>query len=455
MPNNLPLKILLFGGGIETANLGVGALTVGSIKCLLAQNPGSHISLLEYGRTGAIHSVRLGKRVVQVPTLNMRFSWKLYLPNNIALLIILAAFLRLVPSQRLRDWLIGRNSCLQRIHQADLVASLAGGDSFCDIYGLERLLYVSLPQILALLLGKKLVLLPQTIGPFRGRLSTIIAKYIVRRAEHIYSRDHDSLKLLERPMGSASAALRASFCYDVAFLLDPIPPVPLALEGLAQQADGRTPLVGINLSGLLFMGGYTRDNMFGLRADYEQVSRRIIDLFIREKGATVLLVPHVLGREAGSESDLLVCERIYKEMKPKYGDKLGLVRRSYDPAEMKYVIGQCDFFVGSRMHSCIAAVSQCVPAVSIAYSAKFVGVMETIGIECAVADARYLTEDQLLDVVGHVYDRRDSVRRQLEDKVIEVASSMASMFGEVFRPGPQTGRTEPAIQASTVPLATQ
>ena len=47
---------------------------------------------------------------------------------------------------------------------------------------------------------------------------------------------------------------------------------------------------------------------------------------------------------------------------------------------MKYLIGQCDFFVGSRMHSCIAAVSQCVPAVSIAYSDKFIGVMATLGL---------------------------------------------------------------------------
>lgn len=446
MPSTKPLKILLFGGGFDTSNLGVGALTVGAIKCLLSQYPQSQISLLEYGRTSAIHSVRLGKTAVQVPTLNMRFSWRLYLANNIAVLLVIAVLVKLLPSERLRNWAVERNSCLQRIQEADLVASIAGGDSFCDIYGLERLLYVSLPQILVLLLGIKLVLLPQTIGPFNRSLSAAIAKYIVRRAEHIYSRDRQGLQVLERLMGSERTARNASFCYDVAFVLDPIPPVPFELEGLAADGDKRAPLVGVNLSGLLYMGGYTRDNMFGLLADYRQFSRRLIDLFIREKGATVLLVPHVLGGEDSAESDLAVCERVYEELKPKYGDKLALVRRPYDPAEMKYMIGRCDFFLGSRMHSCIGAVSQCIPAVSIAYSDKFVGVMETIGVQCVVADARRLTEDQMLDMAQSVYDHRATVRRQLEGKMVEVESTLANVFGSVLCPSPETSRAEPAYQ---------
>jgi len=38
----------------------------------------------------------------------------------------------------------------------------------------------------------------------------------------------------------------------------------------------------------------------------------------------------------------------------------------YGPSETKFLIGHCDFFVGARMHACIAAVSQYVPAVTLA-----------------------------------------------------------------------------------------
>ena len=46
------------------------------------------------------------------------------------------------------------------------------------------------------------------------------------------------------------------------------------------------------------------------------------------------------------------------------------------------------------MHACIAALSQTVPAVAIAYSRKFLGVMETIGVEDIVVDPQCMTADE-------------------------------------------------------------
>jgi polysaccharide pyruvyl transferase WcaK-like protein len=48
----------------------------------------------------------------------------------------------------------------------------------------------------------------------------------------------------------------------------------------------------------------------------------------------------------------------------------------------------CGFFIGSRMHACLAAISQCVPTVSIAYSSKFITVMKTFSMGHYVADPR-------------------------------------------------------------------
>jgi colanic acid/amylovoran biosynthesis protein len=427
MHRNKQQRIILFGGGLQTGNLGVGALTVGAIRCMLAAYPQAEISLLEYGRTSSSQCVRLRDRVVEVPVTNLRFSWKLYLPNNIALLLIFAAFLKLIPSHRLRGWLTSKNKCLSEICEADQVMSIAGGDSFADIYGLWRLLYVALPQILALFLGKNLVLLPQTIGPFRKRLSRAIAGYIVQRAEHVYSRDRQGLAQLQELMGRDLAARKTSFCYDVAFVMDPIAPDKIEIDGMNQGLETHSSTVGVNISGLLYMGGYTKNNMFGLRADYRRFIHRLIDFLIVQKGASVILVPHVIGR--GGESDVEVCERVYEELQSNYPEKLGVVRRSYDHSEMKYIIGQCDFFVGSRMHSCIGAASQCIPAVSVAYSDKFIGVMEALNIDYSVADARRLTEEELLGVVDRVYEGRKAMRQQLERKMLEVQREVMTLLG--------------------------
>lgn len=172
--------------------------------------------------------------------------------------------------------------------------------------------------------------------------------------------------------------------------------------------------------------------MFGLQVDYSRFIRRLIEMLVRSKGARVLLVPHVFGEGHESESDLTACEKLYAELRPIYGDMIGLVRRKYDHSEMKYIIGQCDCFVGSRMHSCIGAVSQCIPAVSIAYSDKFIGVMETIGIESAVADARAISEDELLQTVEAVYDQRAEIRQKLVPKMKEVRATINAALAGVL-----------------------
>lgn len=432
MINNQQLKILLFGAGFNTDNLGIGALTVGAMNCILAQYPNAQISLLDYGRTNSRHRVRLNDRTIDVPVVNMRFSWRVYLGNNIAVLLFLAAVCRVVPKS-LRNWIVNHNACLKEISTADMVASLAGGDSFADIYGLERLLFMSLPQILTVWMGKKLVLLPQTIGPFRRTFSKAIAKYILKRATHIYSRDRRGIDAWRSLLTDGSGATKMSFCYDVAFVMNPVPPERIDIEGIpVLEINTNRPLVGVNVSGLLAIGGYSRKNMFGLQVDYSRFIRRLIEMLVRSKGARVLLVPHVFGEGHESESDLTACEKLYAELRPIYRDMIGLVRRKYDHSEMKYIIGQCDCFVGSRMHSCIGAVSQCIPAVSIAYSDKFIGVMETIGIESAVADARAISEDELLQTVEAVYDQRAEIRQKLVPKMKEVRATINAALAGVL-----------------------
>jgi len=83
------------------------------------------------------------------------------------------------------------------------------------------------------------------------------------------------------------------------------------------------------------------------------------------------------------------------------------------------------------MHACIAAVSQGVPAVCVAYSDKFIGVMETIGIESIVADARKLDINEILRVVDSCLENRAAIRRQLEMKMPEVRSRVLQLFTEL------------------------
>src|SRR2546430_3220781 len=270
-------RICILGATFDTGNMGVSALTAGTVTCILERYPEAAISLLDYGRERRPTSFRFRDRWIPIQFVNMRFSKKFYLPNNIALLILLALALKLLPWKGIRKRIILANSCLRQIHEADFAASIAGGDSFSDIYGLGRFLYVALPQILVLLSGKRLVLLPQTLGPFRRRSAKAIARYILGRADLIYSRDFSGHDEVRRLLRRKYNPLKVRFCYDVAFAVDPQMPTGQGFMGLTVQKPNDPPVVGLNVSGLLFGGGYSRNKMFGLRVDYEKLIYSLIE----------------------------------------------------------------------------------------------------------------------------------------------------------------------------------
>jgi len=417
------LRILILGASFDTGNMGVNVLATSSAKCALASYPDAELCFLDYAEEPSVRTIRTSKGDFSIPEVNIRFSKKIYLANNIAVLLLLAIGMRCFPLDSVRNWVLGQNPWLRRIDEADLVLSLAGGDSFSDIYGVRRLLYVSLPQILCLWMRKTLILLPQTIGPFKGSFARHTAGYILRRACHIYGRDQQSVTLARHLRGNDPYDEVVAFSHDVGFVLDAIAPKIVDVAGFSLGSKvPRKPLVGLNVSGLLWNGGYTGKNMFGLGLNYQELIFKLIDLFIHEKDAEVLLVPHVFG-PVGSESDSPVCEQIWERLRCEYEGQLGLLRGTYDSSELKYAIGLCDFFVGSRMHACIAAISQGVPAVSIAYSDKFAGVMQTIGLDSNVADARLLDELSVLKIVERAFSQRTSIRRGLLQVMPKVKAS--------------------------------
>ena len=273
------------GAPLDTGNMGVSALASGTITSVRNSFPDADVFLLDYSREPASYQVQGPKGVMTVELVNIRFSKKFYLRNNIARLLATAIVARVLP-ERLRKSVLSKNPYLKSVLDADIVASIAGGDSFSDIYGLPRLLYVALPQLLALQLKKPLVLLPQTLGPFKGTVAKLIASYIMRNAAAVYSRDRTSFDEAGRLLGERREKL--TFSHDMAFAMEPVRPEDSRLAGL--PVSGTTPMVGLNVSGLLLMGGYSRNDMFGLKSNYAELIKRIVLNFANEKKVNVVLV---------------------------------------------------------------------------------------------------------------------------------------------------------------------
>lgn len=424
------MKIGLLGATLETPNLGVSALATGAIRCMLSTYPEAEVFLLDYARESSVRRVKVEGKSVEIALTNMRFSKKFWLSNNVAMLLLLAVVYRACNSSAIRQWLLRNSRYLREIASADLFGAVAGGDSFSDIYGRARFLYVALPQILILLMKKRLVLLPQTYGPFQHAWTRLVARWIVSHAERAWSRDEHSLFELMDGRTASTRAIR-EFCFDMAFGIESHAPRRFEVEGIRLEGVAKNNLVGLNISGLLYQNGYSGRNEFKIHSNYREFVREVVRLLLAFKDATVLLVPHVYGVGAWSESDAFACERIFEEVQGDYPGRIGVLRGEYSPNEVRYLIGRCGFFVGSRMHACIAAVSQCIPAVSIAYSDKFVGVMRPTGLEALVADARTCTTAELLDIVQRNFERRAEWQEQLESRVPRIREQVLKLMDTV------------------------
>jgi len=245
--------------------------------------------------------------------------------------------------------------------------------------------------------------------------------------------DQAGVDYVKNMLGTQAAVDNVRFSPEIAFILDSRRPANMDIGSLSDTRTDKSVVVGLNVSGLLYYGGYTGNNMFGLKEDYEQIICRITDFLMAQKDVLVLLIPHIFPlfeffEVEADENDVAACLSIYKRFCAKYPDRMFMVRGRYDHCEIKYIIGVCDFFIGSRMHSCIAAISQCIPAVGIAYSKKFKGVFESVSLTHCVVDARRCDKAELIEKVKTVFHGKDQIREHLEHVIPRIKEDALNLF---------------------------
>jgi len=423
--------ICLLGASFDTGNLGVNALAESTIKVLLHKWPDAEIVLLGNGYEPAELTLPLMGREVTLRAQPVRFSKTLSLPYHFLWYLLNGLLARIVPRSAIKQRIMNRNPYCRAVYESALAVDITGGDSFSDIYGMRRFILGFLRKWLVLLYGKKLIMLPQTYGPFNRRITRILAKRILGHAQTIFSRDKEGVEYL-RQILNGRAASKIRFSPDVAFVLDPRPPAELQIEPDTNLRARGSTVVGLNISGLLYNGGYTRDNMFGLRADYRALVRHVAERLLEQDGTVLLLVPHVFPpAEMEVESDPVACRQVFEELRDKYGDRVFLAAGQYNHNEIKYIIGLCDFFLGSRMHACIAALSQGIPAVGLAYSKKFRGVFETVGMGSWVVNLQENDENVVLDAVSKAFEQRHAAGESLKRTIPAAQERIMRIFEDV------------------------
>ena len=282
--------------------------------------------------------------------------------------------------------------------EADFILDIGQGDSFADIYGVNRFNGINLIHREAIKYHKPYCLLPQTIGPFKNEAIQDEAVKAITRADMVMARDKQSYDYTKE---IAPDQKHLKEYIDVAFFL----------PYTKQQFDKNYIHVGLNISALLWHGGYTRDNQFGLKVDYQKCIRSIIDYFLAIPNVIVHLIPHVVIGERDIENDYEVSFDLQKEY---HQQRLVLAPFFLSPVDAKDYISGMDFFMGARMHSTIAAFSSGVPVVPMAYSRKFNGLfIDTLNYNHLV-DLKIDAEVDIMAKIKDAYANRSQLKEEID-----------------------------------------
>jgi polysaccharide pyruvyl transferase WcaK-like protein len=422
------MRIAIMGTPVTSGNRGVVALGASLIHlCSLPQGR-NEVRLLVGNRDNQPASFRVGGQPRPIPVINCRLSPRSRLRDHLLWILSMSLLYRLVPVEGFRAVIARSTPWIKIVSEADLVGDVRGGDSFSDIYGLNRFLLSFLMAWTVLLVKGTMVQFPQTYGPYRTPVARWLARFLLRKSSCIIARDIESRKVAEELVGPTQEVLLSP---DVAFCLEAV--IPERIE-LAPPLSGPLPsgVIGLNVNGLMYNGGYTRKNMFHLKLDYADFLAELIAALLAEYPGELWLIPHTYAPRGHVESDNEASEKVRSDLPRRLQRRIRFINAEYDQHELKGIIGRCEFFIGSRMHSCIAALSQGIPCVGVAYSRKFAGVFESVGMEQWVVDARLCSNAESVSRTMTLYRRRVGVRSELVRRAAEVNRQLTEVFGSLL-----------------------
>ncbi len=296
---------------------------------------------------------------------------------------------------------------------------LSGGGYFysSNSFFPSRTFFLSaLSGILAKKAGVRTFLFPQSIGPINKAVDLWVFKQLCRLLDRIFVRDRKSeLFLSRRGLGSGKTFL----------VPDIVNAMPLLLPHFYDASIKKTGL-GISVVDYSFASSFDSialnhylSVLSNSAAHYFSQTGEPIRLFVQ------VSIPNV-------DDDLPIAKLLYQ-----------LIRQRGIPVDIfpvdspleKYIhaVQGCRFFIGSRMHACIFALSSAVPTIGLAYQPKFFGLFEQYEIRRYVYPIQAVSTAWLCSALDSTISGEHEIRTFLRKKSVHLANQVVSTLSDATR----------------------
>lgn len=252
-----------------------------------------------------------------------------------------------------------------------------------------------------IIMGKPLILLPQSFGPIEGRVNRWLLRWLVNHATCVYSREEISRQFL------VSLGVRRAIRVvpDVAFhtqkLVDNSQPT--------STSDTSITTIGMTVMdfGLQYAG-------FQRQVDYDHAIIATIQHFIQQPKTKIVLFTQCTGATP-AEDDRIIARRIKSYFQ--HDTTVEIVDQALKPEELRLCYQHVDVLVATRLHSAIFAMSMNVPVVVIGYLYKSQGIMAMMGLSSFQCDISRVTAQDLIAKTETILANQTTIRLAIQERM--------------------------------------
>ncbi|NLH42089.1 MAG: polysaccharide pyruvyl transferase family protein [Planctomycetes bacterium] len=234
--------------------------------------------------------------------------------------------------------------------------------------------------------------------------------FCVFREEH----SCESMKQICRDPGKLQVAP------DPAFAMHPDPPeaareVLDRVDSYRQAKQAGRPIVAVTAleKGRVYAGFRPDLPSQAKQETHAAYLASIIDALIAKYRAFALFLPHSIET---SGSDVVAARHVAEQMKSPRSD-YAILDQDCGARLLKSIVGRCDFLVGERTHSLIAAASMGTPfaAMTNRRDTRTHGIIgKMCRCETQIIDMDVIGPTEASQAVSGLFETRDSIRRSLE-----------------------------------------
>ena len=282
---------------------------------------------------------------------------------------------------------------LSDIADADVVVS-AGGTYLVPHYRVGPKL---LELLVAIGLGRPMVLFTQSLGPFTGRWRWLL-RHVLRHARVILVRDTQSRDHL---MELGIPARLIIECADAAFALaSPLP------SDLRQASAPRAALrIAVSVRDWPHFAGDPKQGM----SRYLDAVAAVVHRLVTKYGAEVRFVSTCQGVPEYWTDDSRVADAVLARLPAGTQDHVSIDRDFHTPPELIELLQGFDAVVATRMHIAILALCAEVPVLPIAYEFKTEELFARLGFDDLVQPIESLDDESLCDALDRFLAARPRI----------------------------------------------